>query len=320
MPQRTAVIDIGTLKTKLIIAEFNFNNTEELDRKILFKDNELTLLGKNLDKNKNMLEESIKKNDRVLEKFMALIKHHNVDAFTVVATESLRSANNSQKVVDRIYRITGKHPEILSHEDEARIYFRTLSREIKGDITASDIGGGSIQIVTGHDNKIKNIYLLKTGIYILQQKYGEGEVLSRGKIKDEWEFIESEIKNLNIKKNPKAKFIYGSSNIIRFLQEAGVPLSNSGLGGNFPYKAKVEDLMQLYWNIIGLPMNEREKYYPSEPAFMWGADIAIINVVTLCNAFGVEEFIPSNTSIADGLLLDLVDQKEYVHIVLGNLI
>ena len=52
---RTAVIDVGTLKCKFEISEFS----SDFDATTLYKDKQLTVLGRDLDKNDNQILERV---------------------------------------------------------------------------------------------------------------------------------------------------------------------------------------------------------------------------------------------------------------------
>ena len=301
--QTVAIIDIGTLKTKFVIAKFDKN----LRREILYKDKKLTVIGRDLDKTNNtIIKKSIDKQVEALKEFMVKIKEYKVKSYRVIGTEALRRAKNSKEVLSIIEKITKVPTDILTHEDEARIYFSVIANDLEGDLAVADIGGGSVQLIIGNKNSITSMHLLKTGVYYLQEKFGQTHLPTKNDQDKAWEYVRLEVAKLHLKRNNKIKFVYGSTNIINFFKETGIKLKKTEYTIEHPYRSEITELMKLYSKLMPYTYEERMEFFPSEPYYMWGADKAIINVVALCQALEIKDVIPSNMNISDGLLLDLV--------------
>lgn len=300
-----AIIDIGTLKTKFVIARFD----DEFNRAILYKDKKLTVIGRDLGKTDNIIiQKSIDKQTEALTEFMQKIKEFGVDAYRVVGTEALRRAKNAAEVRGIIEAIVNVPVEILSHEDEAQIYFKAVASDIPGKVAVIDVGGGSVQLTIGDSKAITYTHLLKTGTYFLQEKFGKSHLSTADDQKAVWEYVRAEVSGLGLSKNPDLTVVYGSTCIIDFFKETGVVMQKTGRSQTHPFKTTLRDMMKLYDKLMPLTYEERMELFPSEPYYMWGADKAIMNVVSLCEQLGVDEVVPSNMNISDGLLLDLVQQ------------
>lgn len=297
-----AIIDIGTLKTKFVIARFN----DDFGREILYKDKRLTVIGRDLDKTNNTItQESIDKQSEALIEFMEKIREFEVDNYRVVGTEALRRANNAAEVCGVIEAIVKSPVDILSHEEEARIYFGAIASDVSGNVAVIDVGGGSVQLAIGNKGIVSYTHLLKTGTYYIHEKFGELHLLTAEGQKAAWAYVRNEVDRLNLKQNPGLAVVYGSTCIIDFFTETGIAMHKAGHGKFHPYKAKLDDIMKLYDRLMPLPYGQRMELFPSEPYFMKGADKAIMNVVALCEQLGVDEVVPSNMNISDGLLLEL---------------
>ncbi len=82
------------------------------------------------------------------------------------ATSAVRSATNSQQVLDHVEQETGVRLEVLSGEDEARLTFLAARRWYgwsAGRITNLDIGGGSLELSTGSDEEPDSAISLDLG-------------------------------------------------------------------------------------------------------------------------------------------------------------
>jgi len=72
------------------------------------------------------------------------------------ATSAVRDARNSDEVLDRVRRSTGVDIEVLPGEDEARLTFLAVRRWFgwsSGRLAVFDIGGGSLEIAVGSDER-----------------------------------------------------------------------------------------------------------------------------------------------------------------------
>ena len=72
------------------------------------------------------------------------------------ATSAVRDAGNSQVVLDHVARKTGVRIEVLPGEDEARLTFLAVRRWFgwsAGRLAVFDIGGGSLEIAAGADER-----------------------------------------------------------------------------------------------------------------------------------------------------------------------
>ena len=74
------------------------------------------------------------------------------EAMLPFATSAIRSAENSEKVLDKVEKETGVRLRILSGDDEARLTFLAVRRWYgwsAGRICDLDIGGGSLEMSIG---------------------------------------------------------------------------------------------------------------------------------------------------------------------------
>jgi exopolyphosphatase/guanosine-5'-triphosphate,3'-diphosphate pyrophosphatase len=95
------------------------------------------------------------------------------------ATSAVRDAVNSDAVLDHVRETTGVGIEVLSGEDEARLTFLAVRRWFgwsAGKLTVFDIGGGSLEIATGADERPDVAQSLPLGAARLAATYFSGHV------------------------------------------------------------------------------------------------------------------------------------------------
>lgn len=305
--KRVAVIDVGTLKSKFEIREF----TSDLSSQILYKDKQLTVLGRDLDKTNNMIvEESIQATIKALNEFKDKLNEYKVDKYIAVTTEAIRKAQNAKMVLERIKTETNISLKVLTQDEEAEIYFHSVSKDFPDKIIAvTDVGGGSVQVVIGKDENIYEKYLFKTGTYYLQERFSTSNHPTDEENTAAYEYVKKQLLSLKNSAYKPEAVIYGTTNIIDFLKAMKVNLTKNNIKTNHPFSINIEELFPLYDKITALNYQDRMLLYPEEPHYTWSADKALINIFTISEYLNVKKIAPSNNNISTGLLLKLLDLK-----------
>lgn len=300
---RTAVIDVGTLKSKFEVREFD----ELLNSIVVDRQKELTVLGRDLDKSNGMIiRKAIETTVEALNKFKKEMERLEVNKYRVVTTEAIRKAVNSKEVLDEILERTGLALEVLDHKEEAEIYFRSVSKDFPGQTVAvSDIGGGSVQVVIGKDKEIYETHLFKTGTYFMQENFSKTHHPTSEELQNAIEYVKTELKSLENNKYKPEVLVYGSTNIIDFMEAMGIKLSKRESGGGHPHWVDVSNLNLLYDKIVTLSYEDRMPMYPAEPYYMWAADKALMNIFRISQCLRTSIIVPSNNNISSGILQEL---------------
>lgn len=143
-----ASIDIGSNSILLLIAEVANGVFKEIE-----KDAEVTALGKELDKNKEFIQESMDASLEVLKSYAARCDKHGVKREDIVATatEAARTAKNAEAFFSKVEQELGIKVKIINSEAEA--YFSSKGILFDTDfesevITIMDIGGASTELIT----------------------------------------------------------------------------------------------------------------------------------------------------------------------------
>lgn len=81
---------------------------------------------------------------------------HGCESVTAFATSAIREASNADEVIALVMLQTGIELDILSGEDEARLTFLAVRRWFgwsTGRLAVFDIGGGSLELAAGSDER-----------------------------------------------------------------------------------------------------------------------------------------------------------------------
>ena len=146
MPDRIAVVDLGTNSTRLLVAGVADGNIEELDRRT-----NVTRLGQGVDESGRLADEAVARVYAVLEEYRGAIDEHGAGRVVAVATSAVRDAENGEEFRATLRERFGIDARTISGDEEARLTFlgATSGRSDAGELLVIDIGGGSTELVVG---------------------------------------------------------------------------------------------------------------------------------------------------------------------------
>ena len=305
--QTYGVIDIGSLKVKLLLSKSDGEFIEHLK-----KDSKLTLLGDGLKtESHKVTEKSLNDTVNAVKEYLEECEKSNTKEVKIVATEALRKAGNIDEIMNEFKRNFNLIPEIISQEEEALYLFNAALLDFpdKTNFGVIDIGGGSAQLITGEKFKINQIDYLPFGTYSMMQKFvskensQEGNHATEEELDKIIEFISSTLQNLSL--DFEGDMIYGSSNVldlVRFLKLTSVSYSHSK---RHDLAISSSELKQFLKKINGMSYKMRELKYPFQYGYMWGIDIAFNVAIAAAAKLNSKLIIPSNSNIAEGIILEL---------------
>ena len=142
--RRVAVIDIGTVTTRLLVADSDGTSVDEIARRTV-----VTHLGEGLHASGTLSDQGIERVATAVEAFVAEAERLEAETIVAVATSAARDAANGREFSDRIER-AGVRPRIITGGTEARLSFSGATYLIDDDdVLVADLGGGSTELVFG---------------------------------------------------------------------------------------------------------------------------------------------------------------------------
>lgn len=252
MTNTFAVIDIGSLKVKFLIASIdtNHNFTE------IYSSSVLTCLGcERVEHGGAITSKYADRTYREVRRCMQILKDHNLKTFRVIATEALRKATNSSEVTHNLELITAQSIETISAKEEAELYYKAVMSDMPEDISDHllvDVGGGSVQLIFGNKNTIKDMALLPTGAQHLhdmfvKEAHDENGKTSLRELESIKAFIRTELVKtaINHKRNNNVPILYGSTNILDLFSFIQLPVTQDGPSHAHPYSTHPRNLETL---------------------------------------------------------------------------
>ena len=109
-----------------------------------------------------------------------------LDETLAFATSAIREANNSEEVLEAVLDVTGIDLQVLSGEDEAQFTFLAARRWVgwsAGDLLMLDIGGGSLEIARGDQEKPKYSNSVMLGASRMTRQFLMGDPFTEKSLK-----------------------------------------------------------------------------------------------------------------------------------------
>ena len=161
-------IDLGSNSFHLIIAR-----EQDGCLQIIHQQKQTVSLAKGLNKLNDLSESAIAKAIACLHEFNLSIANIPNSAIRIVATQALRQANNSQQFIHSAKKVLPYPIEIISGELEAELIYKGVAhtQPLKGSTLIIDIGGGSTELVVGHNFSTSLTDSLAMGCISVQKKF-----------------------------------------------------------------------------------------------------------------------------------------------------
>jgi len=166
-------VDIGTNSVLLLVADGKENGIT-----VLYEDQHVPRLGKNVDKDRTLHPDSQKRVISVLKTFQEKLENDFPELKEqpiVTATSAVRDASNRDEFLNAVKRELGWKIRILSGDEEAETTYAgavsVLDTEIINQPVIIDIGGGSTEFAAGEGLLYKSGISLNMGSVRFTERY-----------------------------------------------------------------------------------------------------------------------------------------------------
>ncbi len=142
--RRIAAIDIGTVTTRLLVADVSDSGITEVTR-----NTDITHLGEDLTTTGRLSDAAIARVASVIKGYARTISGLGVERVTTLATSASRDAANGDELAASL-SAAGITPRIIDGEEEARLSFLGATWSVTGEcLLVADVGGGSTELIFG---------------------------------------------------------------------------------------------------------------------------------------------------------------------------
>src|SRR5690554_2449787 len=167
-----AAIDIGTNTLLLLVAEVNGHQV--MMRR---EEHRMPRLGKGVDADGNIKQESIDKVVEILKEYKAILETEFPTCTDVIvtATSAVRDATNRDYFINQVFSKTGFSIILLSGDEEANYTYSgalsVFAEPFAEDTFVLDIGGGSTEIALGREGELIDFHSFDMGCVRFTERY-----------------------------------------------------------------------------------------------------------------------------------------------------
>jgi len=169
---RTAVVDIGTNSTRLLVAEVDRASGTVED---LHRESQVTRLGDGVDAGGKLCEEAMERVFATLADYRAVMERFECEANLAVLTSAVRDASNGVEFTDRVRSQFDLDARILSGEEEAQLTFLGAMSDRDGSSSEPtvviDIGGGSTEFIVGSNHTASFHVSVQAGVLRMSERH-----------------------------------------------------------------------------------------------------------------------------------------------------
>jgi exopolyphosphatase/guanosine-5'-triphosphate,3'-diphosphate pyrophosphatase len=165
---RVAAIDCGTNSIRLLIANINGDNFQEITREM-----EIVRLGQGVDATGKFDPEAIERTLTATRRYAEIIASKGVEKIRFCATSATRDASNRDLFIDGVREILGIEPEVIPGTEEAELSFIGATKGLthtESPYLVVDIGGGSTEFVLG-DSEVKYAKSVNIGCVRMSERH-----------------------------------------------------------------------------------------------------------------------------------------------------
>lgn len=152
---RTAVIDIGTNSTRLLVADVEDGEVNDVERRTI-----VTSLGQGVDTTGRLAGEAMERVTAAIAEYRRIIDELGAGRVVAVATSAMRDSENGPAFRRLLQERFDVDARTISGDEEARLTFlgATAGRRDGAQAVVIDIGGGSTEYVLGRPGQAPSFH------------------------------------------------------------------------------------------------------------------------------------------------------------------
>jgi exopolyphosphatase/guanosine-5'-triphosphate,3'-diphosphate pyrophosphatase len=169
---RTAVVDIGTNSTRLLVADVDSSSGSVTE---LHRESQVTRLGDRVDAGGTLSDQAIGRVRATLTGYRATMDRFGCEANLAVLTSAVRDASNGAEFTQRVRSEFGLDARVLSGDEEAQLTFLGAMSDRDGSSSEPtvviDIGGGSTEFIVGTEHTTSFHVSVQAGVLRMSERH-----------------------------------------------------------------------------------------------------------------------------------------------------
>jgi exopolyphosphatase / guanosine-5'-triphosphate,3'-diphosphate pyrophosphatase len=302
---RVAAIDVGTNSTRLLVAEQSPGGYRSIDRRTI-----ITRLGQGVGRSGVLNRDALERTFETIADYAAACGEYGVDRLRVTGTSAVRDAANRDEFFVGVRRLTGREPELLTGEQEARAAFLGTASDLStnGKLVV-DIGGGSTELIAGHSEP-EALVSLDIGCVRMFERHLHSDPPTKEELDELRADVTTTLKKARseLTVDPNAILVGVAGTVTQLATlKAGVPVYDPDVTHHAVMSHG--DVRLLSRRLASLSIDQRKRIPALDPGradvIVAGAEI----LLAVMEVFDFPEVLVSERDILDGLVIQLLEAE-----------
>lgn len=300
-----AVIDLGSNSFHMLITRLVADGVQTVD-----KVKRKVRLASGLDTNNVLSEEAMSRGLECLSFFAERLQDIAPENIRIVATATLRIANNAEEFITRAEKVLGKKLRVLSGIEEAeRIYLGVAhTSECSAKRLVLDIGGASTEIIVGEHFNIHQAISLNMGCVTFNQQFFADGKISANQFEQAITHAKSQLlPYLSSYTEFGWQNVLGGSGTMQALAEILVYRNKPAII-TLPFMEEIKNTLISAKSIASIAIDG----LPSERHPVIASGLAIL--IALFESFDINQLQLSSGALREGLLYEMLPDMRKINI------
>jgi len=308
---RLAAIDIGTNSVHMIVARVHPHGRYE----IIDSAKEMVRLGRGGLTEGVLMADAQDRAIAALHRMRKLATAKQVEEIVVVATSAVREAQNGGEFLSRVLEEVGLRVQVIQGQEEARLIYLAVRDNVdfRGDSALIiDIGGGSVEIITGTQRQALFMRSTKLGVARLREMFISKEPFPPRELRALQIHVRTTL--LPLRKQIEAvggftRVIGTSGTVLNIRAMAAAisttPLQPKGRDGGVLERRSLKALAKQLASSTPKTRERMPEYDPKR------GDLTVVGATLLAeffDVFKIDELTTCDRALREGVILDYVDK------------
>jgi exopolyphosphatase/guanosine-5'-triphosphate,3'-diphosphate pyrophosphatase len=305
--KRLAAIDIGTVTTRLLVADIDENGIRDVERST-----DITHLGEGLSATGRLGDAAMRRVEGVIARYAETMRDLSVESFTAIATSASRDAENGSDFM----RMLGTHgitPTIIPGDKEAQLSFAGATYGMEGEgLLVCDLGGGSTELVLGHvtvedgvrERRIETARSIDVGSKRLTERFLESDPPTTAELDEGRAWAVELLRPYfdSLRSRPRVLLaLAGTATTLAAIKQELAVYDADVVHGSCLTGSDLADLLEM---LARLPLEQRKHVVGLDPGRAPVIVAGALILETIVGLAGLDSAVVSDHDILYGILLD----------------
>ncbi|MCB0862607.1 MAG: Ppx/GppA family phosphatase [Solirubrobacterales bacterium] len=295
---RVAVIDIGTNSTRLLIADVEGAQVDEI-----YRESRITRLGRGVDHSGQLSAEGIEAVCEAIADYMPLISEERAREVMVIATSAVRDADNGEAFVAELRERFDLSCRVIDGDQEANLTYLGTSSGGSGDQTTLviDIGGGSTEMIVGRGPEPIFHTSLQAGVVRHTERILTGDPPASAELealaKDVGKLVQSALEGVELPPVDRAIAVAGTPSSLAAIDLELVPYDPKAVEG---HRLPLRTVQWWLSRLASMPLAERQQVPGLHPDRAQAIVAGVVILIEIMRNFDLLEVEVSEHDILYG--------------------